>query len=52
MEQLCKRLKHTLDIAAITNDIYTVEAGALPAERVMGVERFDVPASAPAAWGA
>ena len=37
MEQLCKRLKQKLDIAASTNDIYTkedarilVEAGALP----------------------
>ena len=40
MEQLCKRLRGQLDIAAITNDIYTkedarilVEAGALPPER-------------------
>ena len=38
MEQLCKRLRDELDIAAITNDIYTkedarilVEAGALAA---------------------
>ncbi len=40
MEQLCKRLRDELDIAAITNDIYTkedarilVEAGALPPRR-------------------
>ena len=45
MEQLCKRLKDLLSVAAVTNDIYTkedawilVEAGALPAERIMGVE--------------
>ena len=45
MEQLCKRLRDELQIAAITNDIYTkedarilVEAGALPPERIMGVE--------------
>ena len=53
MEQLCKRLKHTLDIAAITNDIYTkedarilVEAGALPPERIMGVETGGCPHTA------
>ena len=40
MEKLCKRLRDELDIAAITNDIYTkedarilVEAGALPPRR-------------------
>ena len=53
MEQLCKRLSHALDIAAITNDIYTkedarilVEAGALPAERIMGVETGGCPHTA------
>ena len=53
MEQLCKRLRDTLDIAAITNDIYTkedarilVEAGALPAERIMGVETGGCPHTA------
>ena len=53
MEQLCKRLKDKLDIAAITNDIYTkedarilVEAGALPAERIMGVETGGCPHTA------
>ena len=53
MEQLCKRLRDTLKIAAITNDIYTkedarilVEAGALPAERIMGVETGGCPHTA------
>ncbi len=53
MEQLCKRLKRKLDIAAITNDIYTkedarilVEAGALAPERIMGVETGGCPHTA------
>jgi urease accessory protein len=53
MEQLCKRLSGEFDIAAITNDIYTkedarilVEAGALPAERIMGVETGGCPHTA------
>ena len=53
MEQLCKRLAGVFDIAAITNDIYTkedarilVEAGALPAERIMGVETGGCPHTA------
>jgi urease accessory protein len=53
MEQLCKRLKQKLDIAAITNDIYTkedarilVEAGALAPERIMGVETGGCPHTA------
>jgi urease accessory protein len=53
MEQLCKRLRNELDIAAITNDIYTkedarilVEAGALPPERIMGVETGGCPHTA------
>ena len=53
MEQLCRRLRDELDIAAITNDIYTkedarilVEAGALPAERIMGVETGGCPHTA------
>ena len=53
MEQLCKRLRSKLDIAAITNDIYTkedarilVEAGALPPERIMGVETGGCPHTA------
>jgi urease accessory protein len=53
MEQLCKRLRDELQIAAITNDIYTkedarilVEAGALPPERIMGVETGGCPHTA------
>ena len=53
MEQLCKRLRQKLDIAAITNDIYTkedarllVEAGALAPERIMGVETGGCPHTA------
>ncbi len=53
MEQLCKRLRDTHEVAAITNDIYTkedarilVEAGALPPERIMGVETGGCPHTA------
>ena len=53
MEQLCKRLRDSLSVAAITNDIYTredarilVEAGALPPERIMGVETGGCPHTA------
>jgi len=53
MERLCKRLRDKLDVAAITNDIYTkedarilVEAGALPPERIMGVETGGCPHTA------
>ena len=53
MEQLCKRLRGEFEIAAITNDIYTkedarllVEAGALPPERIMGVETGGCPHTA------
>jgi len=53
LEQLCKRLRNKLDIAAITNDIYTkedarilVEAGALEPERIMGVETGGCPHTA------
>ena len=53
MERLCKRLGGRLDIAAITNDIYTkedarilVEAGALAPERIMGVETGGCPHTA------
>jgi urease accessory protein len=44
MDALCKRLRESYDIAAITNDIYTkwdaeylTRSGALPAERITGV---------------
>ena len=53
MEQLCKRLRDRYDIAAITNDIYTredarilTEAGALDADRIMGVETGGCPHTA------
>ena len=53
MEQLCKRLRGELEIAAITNDIYTkedarilAEAGALAPERIMGVETGGCPHTA------
>ena len=53
MEKLCKRLRDKLDIAVITNDIYTkedarilVEAGALPPERIIGVETGGCPHTA------
>jgi len=53
MEQLCKRLSGEYELAAITNDIYTkedarilVEAGALPPERIMGVETGGCPHTA------
>lgn len=53
MENLCKALRDTYDIAAITNDIYTKEdarlltvAGALVPERIMGVETGGCPHTA------
>ena len=53
LERLCKRLSPGHDIAAITNDIYTREdsefltrAGALPPERIMGVETGGCPHTA------
>ncbi len=53
MEVLCKHFRDTYSIAAITNDIYTKEdaliltrAGALPEERIMGVETGGCPHTA------
>ncbi len=53
MEALCKRFRDTYDICAITNDIYTKEdarlltvAGALPEDRIMGVETGGCPHTA------
>ena len=53
MEQICKRFRSVYDLAAITNDIYTkedarilTEAGALEAERIMGVETGGCPHTA------
>jgi urease accessory protein len=53
MEALCKTFRERYDICAITNDIYTKEdarlltvAGALPVERIMGVETGGCPHTA------
>ena len=53
MEALCKIFRERYDICAITNDIYTKEdarlltvAGALPIERIMGVETGGCPHTA------
>src|ERR1700684_3361455 len=53
VEILCKELREKYDLVVITNDIYTKEdqrllivAGALPAERIMGVETGGCPHTA------
>jgi urease accessory protein len=53
VEVLCKLLRDRYDLVVITNDIYTKEdqrllivAGALPAERIMGVETGGCPHTA------
>jgi urease accessory protein len=53
MEALCKAFRDRYDLCAITNDIYTKEdaeilmrAGALPNERIMGVETGGCPHTA------
>ena len=53
MERLCKTFRDVYDICAITNDIYTKEdaliltrVGALPEERIMGVETGGCPHTA------
>lgn len=53
LEVLCKSIRDQYDVIAITNDIYTKEdqrlltiAGALPAERIMGVETGGCPHTA------
>jgi urease accessory protein len=53
MDWLCKRMRDWWEIAAITNDIYTREdaefltrSGALPAERIRGVETGGCPHTA------
>jgi urease accessory protein len=53
VEVLCKRMRDTYNIAVVTNDIYTkederllVEAKALDAERIMGVETGGCPHTA------
>lgn len=53
MEALCRTFRDRFDLCAITNDIYTKEdaeilmrAGALPNERIMGVETGGCPHTA------
>jgi len=53
MEALCKRMAARYELCAITNDIYTKEdaeiltrVGALPPERIMGVETCGCPHTA------
>ena len=53
LEMLCKAMREQYDLVAITNDIYTKEdqrlltvSGALPAERIMGVETGGCPHTA------
>jgi urease accessory protein len=53
MEALCKTFRDRYDLCAITNDIYTKEdarlltvAGALPVERILGVETGGCPHTA------
>ena len=53
VEVLCKRMRDRYNLAVVTNDIYTKEderllvaAGALPAERIMGVETGGCPHTA------
>jgi urease accessory protein len=53
LEMLCKHMRSEFDLIAITNDIYTKEdqriltvSGALPAERIMGVETGGCPHTA------
>ena len=53
MDWLCKRMRDRWEIAAITNDLYTREdaefltrSGALPAERIRGVETGGCPHTA------
>jgi urease accessory protein len=53
VEMLCKAMRERWDLVVVTNDIYTKEdqrlltvAGALPAERIMGVETGGCPHTA------
>jgi urease accessory protein len=53
MDALCKSMRNTYEIAAITNDIYTkwdaeylVRAGSLDADRIIGVETGGCPHTA------
>jgi urease accessory protein len=53
VDALCKQLRNRLDIAVVTNDIYTredaeflIRSAALPAERIRGVETGGCPHTA------
>ena len=53
MDALCKAMRETYDLAAITNDIYTkwdaeflVRSGSLPPDRIAGVETGGCPHTA------
>ncbi len=53
VDALCKRLRERFDMAVVTNDIYTKEdaefltrSGALPIERIVGVETGGCPHTA------
>src|ERR671922_1550237 len=53
VEMLCKTMRERWDLVVVTNDIYTKEdqrlltvAGALPAERILGVETGGCPHTA------
>ena len=53
LEMLCKAMRNDYDLVAITNDIYTKEdqrlltvSGALPPDRIMGVETGGCPHTA------
>ena len=53
LEMLCKTMRDQYSLAVVTNDIYTkedqrilTESGALPAERIIGVETGGCPHTA------
>ncbi|MDA0770933.1 MAG: urease accessory protein UreG [Chloroflexi bacterium] len=53
IDTLCKRLRNDLEMAVVTNDIYTredaeflINSGALPPERIVGVETGGCPHTA------
>ncbi len=53
LDRLCKKLRDIYQLAIVTNDIYTkedqrilIESGALPAERIIGVETGGCPHTA------
>ena len=55
MDWMCKQMRSRYEVAAITNDIYTREdaefltrSGALPSERIRGVETGGCPHTATA----